>query len=149
MKAPRFDAYRPVSAQTSEIKRRNRCTDTVHEQLLKRELRKLRVPFEENPSTIIGKPDIVLRKARVAVFCDGDFWHGKNWRTRSKKLLRGSNSDYWRAKIRANRRRDRRNAKLLRDEGWVVLRFWESDILTNPQSVALRIRAVAMLRLVV
>lgn len=78
-----------------------------------------------------GKPDIVFHRARVAVFCDGDFWHGRRWRDRHEKLARGSNAPYWTAKISANVARDRRTTRLLRAAGWIVVRLWETDVLRD------------------
>jgi len=73
------------------------------------------------------------------VFCDGDYWHGKNLRQRLKKLAAGHNAGYWVAKIQANVARDRRrNAELAR-AGWKVLRVWESDIERDPETVARKV----------
>jgi DNA mismatch endonuclease, patch repair protein len=143
MKAPRFDRYTPASATTSKIKQKNRSRNTQHERLLKVELRKLGVSFRGNTSKLVGKPDIVLKDAPVAVFCDGDFWHGKNWRMQRKKLLIGANPHYWHAKILANRQRDKRNTNALAREGWTVLRFWESEIVNAPATIARKIKAAA------
>jgi DNA mismatch endonuclease (patch repair protein) len=76
-------------------------------------------------------PDLVFVGARVAVFVDGDFWHGKHWKKRKERLSRGHNSDYWIAKIECNISRDRMRNIELRASGWTVLRFWESDILSD------------------
>jgi DNA mismatch endonuclease (patch repair protein) len=78
-----------------------------------------------------GKPDIVFARARLVVFCDGDFWHGRRSRERLAKLSRGSNAPYWTAKIASNVARDRRNTRLLRAAGWTVIRLWETDILRD------------------
>jgi DNA mismatch endonuclease (patch repair protein) len=72
----------------------------------------------------------------VAVFCDGDFWHGRDWDVRRQKLQAGANSDYWIAKIERNRERDLYDTRLLEGMGFTVLRFWESRILENPTVVA-------------
>jgi DNA mismatch endonuclease (patch repair protein) len=68
----------------------------------------------------------------VVVFCDGDFWHGRDWLRRRRKLVAGANAAYWVAKIAANIARDRRNTRLLRHQGWTVVRLWETDILARP-----------------
>ena len=70
------------------------------------------------------------------MFCDGDFWHGKDWQARKHKLSSGTNSDYWVAKIESNMERDLRVQKHLEDIGWTALRIWESDILSDCDSVA-------------
>jgi len=71
------------------------------------------------------------------IFCDGDFWHGKDWNARKRKLLRGSNSAYWVAKVESNIARDRRTTATLLTNGWTVIRIWESEIVTQlPTAVA-------------
>jgi len=83
-----------------------------------------------------GRPDIVLTRARVVVFCDGDFWHGRDLEQREERLARGHNPAYWLAKIRGNVERDRRHDEALRTAGWLVLRYWETDILRDTDSIA-------------
>lgn len=78
-----------------------------------------------------GRPDLVFSRAKVVVFCDGDFWHGKNLADRISKLEDGHNAPYWVAKITRNVERDAEQKASLEADGWVVLRFWESDILKN------------------
>lgn len=91
--------------------------------------------FESQASDLPGKPDIVFRKAKVAVFVDGCFWHG------CQKHLRmpASNRNYWEDKIEKNVRRDRRNHSKLRGMGWKVIRVWEHN-LKNPVSAINRVR---------
>lgn len=79
--------------------------------------------YRINPR-IIGNPDFAFTKYKIAIFCDGDFWHGKNY----SKLKRRLTHEYWINKIDTNIKRDKRYNKILKQEGWVVLRFWESDI---------------------
>lgn len=83
-----------------------------------------------------GKPDFVFESARLVVFLDGCYWHG------CAKCYRAptSNTSYWSGKYRRNKERDRRVSRLLRKEGWQVLRFWEHEIETNPGKVIGRIR---------
>jgi DNA mismatch endonuclease (patch repair protein) len=95
---------------------------------------------------LTGKPDIVFRKTKVAVFCDGDFWHGRAWKDRKAKLSLGANADYWIAKIRTNRARDRRTNRQLKRSGWHVVRVWESEINKDPAKIALAIRRLVDLR---
>jgi DNA mismatch endonuclease (patch repair protein) len=93
-------------------------------------------------STLPGKPDVVFKSCRVLVFCDGDFWHGRNWRSLKKSLGAGTNSDYWLAKIESNRKRDRLTNIRLRKAGWRVIRLWETDINRDPVSAATLIKDV-------
>jgi DNA mismatch endonuclease (patch repair protein) len=77
--------------------------------------------IENYPNDIVGKPDLVHRDAKVAVFIDGCFWHGCSEHLR----LPASNRDYWTRKILRNRTRDKRNNGILPDSGWLVIRIWE------------------------
>lgn len=79
---------------------------------------------------------MVFRRQRVAVFVDGDFWHGRDWEERRERLRSGHNGPYWLAKITYNRDRDIRNNTLLSELGWRVLRLWETDVLKDPDSAA-------------
>jgi DNA mismatch endonuclease (patch repair protein) len=87
--------------------------------------------FRKNLPDLPGRPDIVFTRVKLAIFCDGDFWHGRNWEERAKKLGQGTNSAYWLAKIRRNMERDHQNTKKLEDMGWTVLRLWETQILAD------------------
>jgi DNA mismatch endonuclease, patch repair protein len=80
--------------------------------------------IEEHPPDIIGKPDLIHRAAKVAVFIDGCFWHGCRLHLR----MPSANNDYWVRKISRNRRRDSRLNKELREDGWLVLRIWEHSL---------------------
>jgi DNA mismatch endonuclease, patch repair protein len=80
--------------------------------------------FELNDRSVLGKPDIVFREARVCVFLDSDFWHGWQF-PRWKHLLK---SEFWRTKIERNRQRDKEVTRKLRRDGWTVIRFWEHNL---------------------
>jgi DNA mismatch endonuclease, patch repair protein len=89
-----------------------------------------------------GCPDIVFQRVKLAVFCDGDFWHGRDWAQRKLKLSRGTNGRYWLAKIERNMARDASNQERLESQGWRVLRFWESEIKKRQSVVLAEIEAV-------
>lgn len=95
--------------------------------------------FRKHVRTLPGKPDIVFSCQRVVVFCDGDFWHGRNWRKDKRRLSAGPNAPYWVAKIEANMNRDKRRNKELRKLGWSVVRVWDSDVRANPGVEAQRV----------
>lgn len=126
---PSYKGRKPASAQASAAARgSSRKTDTKCELLLRRALWAAGCRYRKDLSTLPGRPDIVFPKARLAIFCDGDFWHGRDWESRRQKLSRGTNSDYWLAKIQRNIERDRQNTLQLKEMGWTVLRMWESEI---------------------
>lgn len=138
-KAPSFDGLRPNSVVSSRAKRSNRSRGTLDEVALRRELRRMGLRFRNNVRTLPGRPDILFSAERVAVFCDGDFWHGRNWNLLRRKLRQGWNAVYWLAKIRSNMQRDRRSTALLRELGWHVIRVWEGEIHKDPLGVAKRV----------
>jgi DNA mismatch endonuclease (patch repair protein) len=143
-KVPRYSSFKPASETASRIKQRNRSRDTKAEVLLRKELWRRGLRYRLHAADLPGKPDIVFRRARVVVFCDGDFWHGRRWRERVEKLARGSNAAYWTAKIAANMARDRRTTRRLRAAGWTVVRLWETDVLGDVARVARRVERTVM-----
>jgi len=115
---------------------RIRAKGTEPERVVERILRRLGIGFGRHPKHLAGRPDIVLRKLRIAIFVDGDFWHG--WRF---PVWAGKLTPFWREKIGKNRDRDRRNRRRLRTAGWTVLRIWEHQIEKSPDSVEERLKA--------
>ena len=117
---------------TKEQRRKNmqhmRNKDTQIELLLRKKLWNKGYRYRKNYNRLPGKPDIVLTKYRIAIFCDGDFFHGKDWETRQFKILQGENGEFWFNKISNNIKRDRDIDLQLNNLGWTVLRFWGSDI---------------------
>lgn len=90
-----------------------------------------------------GKPDFALVRASIAIFCDGDFWHGNNWRIRGLGSQEDELARYdeaWAKKIRRNIERDKSITRTLEDSGWLVLRFWESDIRKSADTCAIVVR---------
>lgn len=140
---PCFKGLRPSSprasttASASSRKRNTRC-----EMILRRELSRLGLRYRIATDALPGKPDLVFIGPRVAVFCDGDFWHGRDLAVRIERLEGGHNAPYWVAKIRTNVERDVRQTSLLESAGWLVLRFWESDIRREAPVIAARIAAI-------
>lgn len=144
----RYDQYQPASAEASKAARgASRKRDTKPEVVLRRALwraglRGYRIDAGELP----GRPDIVYRRARLAIFCDGDFWHGRDLEARLARLDRGHNAGYWVPKIQGNVARDRRHDVELTAAGWRTLRFWESVILRDVDAVVGEIRAALATR---
>ncbi|MFG0283667.1 MAG: DNA mismatch endonuclease Vsr [Phycisphaerales bacterium JB039] len=120
---------------------------TTPETALQRALRRRRISFQTNATDLPGKPDIVLRRAKVAVFVDGELWHGVQWRRRGLAALeqqfdRAEQRDYWVKKVRRTMRRDLASTAKLIAGGWTVLRLWERDVEANPDAAAQRIGAL-------
>jgi DNA mismatch endonuclease (patch repair protein) len=131
-----FRNLKSASAKASAAARgASKKGDTLPELLLRRALWRLGYRYRTNVAGLPGRPDIVFVRKKIAIFCDGDFWHGKDWSTRKKKLRRGHNSEYWIGKIGRNMRRDIQNQTELENLGWRVLRYWESDILTDVTTI--------------
>ena len=80
--------------------------------------------YRKNDKKLPGKPDIVLGKYKIVIFCDSEFFHGKDWEVLKPRLEKGTNPEYWVKKIENNRRRDDEINKELTFEGWTVIRFW-------------------------
>ena len=115
---------------TPEQRKKNmraiRSKDTTIELALRKALWQRGIRYRKNYKGLIGKPDIVITKYRIAVFCDSDFWHGYDWENRKARIK--SNQDYWIPKIERNMKRDREVTATLVEQGWIVLRFWEYTI---------------------
>ena len=104
----------------------NKGKDTKLELLFGKLLWNAGVRYRKNDKTVFGKPDFVIHKMKIAIFCDGEFWHGRNWEER--KNDHKSNCDFWHTKIERNIKRDKEVTKQLTSQGWMVFRFWETEI---------------------
>ena len=104
----------------------NKSRGTKIELLLAKVLWNSGIRYRKNDNGVHGTPDFTLRGFRIAIFCDGEFWHGKDWETNKKKIK--SNRSFWYAKIERNIKHDREITQQLESEGWKVFRFWETDI---------------------
>ena len=115
---------------TPEQRRKNmqaiKSKDTSIELSLRKALWKEGIRYLKNYRELPGKPDIVITKHRIAIFCDSDFWHGYDWENRNQRIK--SNRDYWIPKIERNMERDIAVTLQLQAAGWTVLRFWEWQI---------------------
>lgn len=124
-------------AVTSKIMASIHSKNTKPEKLLAQAMWSIGLRYRKQYK-IVGKPDFVFIKAKVAIFCDGDFWHGNNWKLRGLSNLEeelSSYSDFWKAKILKNIERDVFVNEQLKSMGWNVLRFWESDIKKDISSI--------------
>lgn len=117
---------------TPEQRKKNmqniRAKDTKIEILLRKALWHKGYRYRKNCKEIPGKPDIALTKYKIAIFCDSEFFHGKDWEVLKPRLEKGNNSEFWINKISRNRERDDEINKKLLALGWTVIRFWGNDI---------------------
>jgi len=132
---------RRTAEQISEVMRRVRGADTAPEIVFRKALHGLGLRFRKCAAALPGKPDLALSSRRLAIFIDGDLWHGAQWRRRGLGCLEDqfpatASRDYWLAKIRRNGLRDCRATAELLARGWTVLRFWESDVRRDVEACA-------------
>lgn len=145
--SPSYSGFAPASARATVAARgSSKKSGTRCEIVLRRSLWRLGLRFRLASGHLPGRPDLVFKRARTVVFCDGDFWHGRNLAARLSALQSGHNAPYWVAKISANVARDRRQERELQDAGWTVLRYWETDILRDADKIAVDISRVIRAR---
>lgn len=122
---------------TKEQRKRNmqsiRSKDTRIEMILRKALWSSGIRYRKNYSEIPGKPDIAITKYKIAIFCDSEFFHGKDWEQLKPRLQKGDNGDFWVNKINKNREHDEEINKELAFMGWIVIRFWGNDIKKNTE----------------
>lgn len=119
---------------TPEQRRRcmqaNKGRGTKPERAFARLLWSSGIRYRKHQRSVPGTPDFSIKKYRLAIFIDGEFWHGRNWAARRETF--STNRQFWIAKIERNMARDRAVTAWLTDHGWKVFRFWESDVAHNP-----------------
>lgn len=118
-----------ISHNMSKIRSKN----TSIEITLRKALWKKGYRYRKNYKMLPGSPDIALTKYKIAIFCDSEFFHGKDWAVLKARLETGNNPDYWINKIEKNRYRDIETDKKLLFLGWTIIHFWGKDILTNTE----------------
>lgn len=128
---------------TSRIMSKIRSKNTTPEIILADALRNRKIKFRRYPA-IFGTPDFLILGKKLVIFCDGDFWHGHNWRLRKLRSRAAEFSpkkkDFWFKKIKINLARDKKVNQHLKKLNYKVLRFWESDIKKDIEKVILTIK---------
>ena len=141
--------HRLLVGRVSKVRSKNmsaiRSRDTKPELLLRKALSARGLRYKLHRRDLPGCPDIVFHAQKLAVFCDGDFWHGRGWQARKVKGFRVRTA-YWVQKIDGNIKRDRRNRLALRKLGWTVLRFWASDVQRRPAAISDKVALVLATR---
>lgn len=126
MKHPKsYDSTPETRKRMSNVKLKGGKAETV----LAKALWQKGYRYRRNDKRLPGSPDIAVLKYHIAIFVDGEFWHGKDWITRKERLVR--NREYWIEKIEENMARDQRNDLALEKIGWMPVHFWEKDVLKN------------------
>lgn len=125
-----------ISYNMKRVKNKN----TQIELMLRKELWNRGLHYQKNVSEIMGKPDIVFKGKKVAIFCDSEFFHGYDWENRKNDIK--SNKDFWVKKIERNIKRDKEVTETLEQQGWMVLRFWGREINNDLGRCADRIEEV-------
>ncbi len=123
---------------TSRMMAKVKSKDTKAELAVRHLLHARGLRYRVHYSKVYGHPDIVFTRRRVAVFIDGDFWHGNAWRVRGLPSLAAqfpNRTEWWVAKLERNIERDLAVTQKLTSEGWTVLRFWESEIVADADKV--------------
>lgn len=135
MKHPVLETTPEISKRMSKVKLKN----GVAESLLAKTLWHQGIRYRRNYKKLPGSPDIAITAKKVAIFVDGEFWHGHDWANKREKLK--SNREYWIEKIEENMARDTRNDLLLAEMGWTTIHFWEKEIIKNLDSCVERVLA--------
>lgn len=120
--------------------RRVKNKDTFIELKLRKALWREGYRYRKNYSRVYGTPDICFHSKKVAIFCDSNFWHGKDWDSRKNDIM--SNRDFWVSKIERNIKRDSEVNEKLNSIGWTVIRFWEDEILKETSKCIEKIEKV-------
>ena len=131
---------RHTKEQRSKNMRAVKSKGSKIENILAKAMWRRGIRYRRNVKDIFGKPDFAIKKYKLAIFCDSEFWHGKDWETKKKEIK--SNKDFWYNKIESNILRDKNVNLMLASNGWKVLRFWGKEIIKNPEECVDKIEAV-------
>lgn len=149
IKVPRFEekAGFYTTKQRSTTMSKIRGKNSIPELLLRKALWAENIRFRIHRNDLPGKPDLVIDKYRLAIFVDGDFWHGYHWESRKPK----TNQAFWIPKIERNIQRDQFANESLNSLGYTVMRFWEHEVKQNLKAcvnqVMLYVEAAKVLRI--
>jgi DNA mismatch endonuclease (patch repair protein) len=117
---------------TKEQRRKNmqhiHNKDTKIEVILRKALWHEGIRYRKNYKKLPGTPDIAITKYKIAIFCDGEFFHGYNWDEQKPRILKGEHGQFWVDKIERNMERDRKKDQDLEMLGWTVLHFWGNNL---------------------
>ena len=128
IRVPRFKEENgfTTNSRRSALMGKIKGSNTISENVLRKALWGLSIRYRKNDPRLPGKPDIVIPRAKLVIFIDGEFWHGYNWIEKKEKIK--SNREFWIPKIERNMQRDKSNTNALLQNGWNVLRFWDHEV---------------------
>jgi DNA mismatch endonuclease (patch repair protein) len=131
IKVPRFNEESGfyTTKKRSKIMSKIGGKNTKPEMLFRKALWRKGVRYRVNSKKLPGKPDVSIKKYKLAIFIDGEFWHGFNWNERKETIQ--SNRGFWIPKIERNMQRDKEVNQQLIEMGYTVFRFWAKDIKTE------------------
>lgn len=132
--------FKKPSKDVSERMRRVKSVGTGLEAKMESILRSLDIKYQKQP-TLQGRPDFRIKGTNVLIFCDSSFWHGRREKETSGRAFK-RNRALWTKKLVGNKKRDQRNNRILRRNGWSVHRFWDTDVLKKPEKVKKRLRRI-------
>lgn len=118
-----------IKMSRSENMARVKAKNTSFEMLLRRELWARGLRYRANDKTVFGKPDIVFKRKKIAVFIDSEFWHGKDFL--ENKNIPKANNEFWVNKLKRNIERDKEVNEFLTQDGWKIIRIWSKDLKKN------------------
>jgi len=132
--------YKTPTKEVSNRMKRVKSSHTSIENKMETLLQELNIKYEEQPK-LFGHPDFKIVGTNILIFCDSSFWHGRREKEVNGKAFK-KNRHFWTKKLIENKKRDQRNNRKMRNEGWSVHRFWDTDILKNEEKVKVRLRRI-------
>jgi DNA mismatch endonuclease (patch repair protein) len=126
-----------TTSERSKLMAKIRSKDTGPEKALRKLLWNAGLRYRKNVSTLPGTPDLVFQKQMIAIFIDGEFWHGYDWEEKKKAI--NKNKEYWVPKIEKNIVHDKESDRKLEYLGYKVIHFWQHEIEQNPAMCYLRV----------
>lgn len=125
--------FKKPSQAVSMRMKRVKSTNTKIEEFMENLLKEQKIKYDRQLN-LLGRPDFKIKGTNVLIFCDSSFWHGRREKERNGKAFK-KNREFWANKLTENRKRDAKINRILKKEGWNVLRFWDTDILKYPEKV--------------
>lgn len=130
---PKKPWFKKPAPETSKRMKLVKSSGTRLERAMEDLLLGLELEYERQPR-LVGQPDFRIKDTNILIFCDSSFWHGRRAKEISGKAFR-KNVKFWTTKLLETRKRDVRTNRILRKEGWHVIRFWDTEVLNSPEKV--------------